>query len=44
MLPLENGPVAAAWDAARYGSWVGPLIVGAIIAAVATAAGLLLSR
>jgi hypothetical protein len=40
-LPLEGGPAAETYEAVNYGSWVGPLIVGAIIAVVATAAGLL---
>jgi len=39
-LPLEGGPAADAYEAANYGSWVGPIIVGVIVAIVGTVFGL----
>ncbi len=31
-LPLEGGPMAESYEAAKYGSWIGAIIVGVIIA------------
>jgi hypothetical protein len=40
-LPLEGGPIANSWEAAQYGSWIGPIIVGVIVAIIATVFGLI---